>query len=149
MPRPPKCRKIAFLPQIVFFKPAGIPATELEEIVLTLDEVEALRLADLEGLYQEDAAGLMSVSRQTFANILASAHQKTAEALMYGKALRIDGGFIEMKERPFTCPDCSHSWSIPLELSFPEQCPECGNRNISQDGCHGKPTEGQGAGRPG
>ncbi len=152
MPRPPKCRKIAFLPHVVFFKPAGIPTTELEEVVLALDEMEALRLADLEGLYQEEAAGRMNVSRQTFANILASAHEKTAEALLYGKALRIEGGVIEMKERPFICMDCSHAWSIPSDSGPPEQCPECGMLNIRQRRCAGKKgtaRDGSGKRKPG
>jgi len=63
--------------------------TELEEIELTLDEVEALRLADLEALYQADAAAQMGISRQTFGNIIARAHRKVAEAILGGKALRI------------------------------------------------------------
>jgi len=62
----------------------------LEEVVLELEEVEAIRLADGEGLYQVQAASLMGVSRQTFANILDSAHRKLAEALLHGKALRIE-----------------------------------------------------------
>jgi len=96
VPRPQKCRKIAFQPDVVYFKPAGIPVRELEEITLSLDEMEAVRLADLEGLYQEEAAGRMNVSRQTFANILASAHGKIAESLVFGKALRIWGGNIHI-----------------------------------------------------
>jgi uncharacterized protein len=96
MPRPQKCRKIAFQPGVIYFKPAGIPVRELEEVSLTLDEMEAFRLADLEGLYQENAAQCMNVSRQTFANILASARRKIAESLVHGKALRIGGGNIDL-----------------------------------------------------
>lgn len=66
--------------------------TALDEIRLAMDELEALRLADLEGLYQEDAARAMGVSRQTFARIVDSARRKVAEALVHGKALRIDLG---------------------------------------------------------
>jgi hypothetical protein len=66
--------------------------TELSEVVLALDEAEAIRLADLEGLYQEDAALRMKVSRQTFGNIIHAAHAKIAEAIIQGKALRIEGG---------------------------------------------------------
>jgi predicted DNA-binding protein (UPF0251 family) len=98
MPRPPKCRKVAFQPDVVYFKPAGIPVRELEEVSLTLDELEAVRLADLEGLYQEDASVSMNVSRQTFANILASARRKIAETLIQGKALRITGGNIDFRQ---------------------------------------------------
>jgi len=96
MPRPQKCRRIAFQPGVVYFKPAGIPVRELEEISLTLDEMEAVRLADLEGLYQEDAAVRMNVSRQTFANILGSARRKIAETITQGKALKIGGGNIDI-----------------------------------------------------
>jgi predicted DNA-binding protein (UPF0251 family)/predicted Fe-Mo cluster-binding NifX family protein len=79
-------------------KPAGIPARELREIVLGFDEAEALRLADLEGLYQEAAARLMGVSRQTFGRIIETARRKTADAILNGKALRIDGGEITIVE---------------------------------------------------
>jgi predicted DNA-binding protein (UPF0251 family)/predicted Fe-Mo cluster-binding NifX family protein len=75
-------------------KPAGIPARGLEEVCLLFDEAEALRLADLEGLYQEAAARSMGVSRQTFGRIVESARRKVADAILNGKALRIDGGEI-------------------------------------------------------
>jgi len=74
------------------FKPAGIPTRLLEEVVMTLDEFEAIRLADLDGLYQEGAAAEMGVSRPTFSRITAEAHRKLADALVHGKALRIEGG---------------------------------------------------------
>lgn len=134
MSRPPKCRKIAFLPHIVYFKPAGIPARELEEVTLSLDEVEAVRLADLEGLYQEDAAAGMNVSRQTFANILTSAHRKIAETLIFGKALRIEGGTIELRNRQFICHECTNRWNIPLSAGLPSQCPRCKAANIHPSG---------------
>lgn len=89
MGRPYKCRKVACKVAAVYFKPQGIPLRDLEEIDLELDEIEALRLADLEGLYQADAALKMGVSRQTFGNIITRAHKKVAVALLGGKALRI------------------------------------------------------------
>jgi predicted DNA-binding protein (UPF0251 family) len=67
----------------------------LEEVRLTLDELEAVRLADLEGLYQEDAARKMDISRQTFGNIVNSAHKKIADVLLNAKALKIEGGVIK------------------------------------------------------
>jgi len=72
---------------------------------MTLDELEAIRLADLEGLYQEKAAERMEVSRATFGRILDAAHRKIAGALIRGKALRIEGGPV-LPERtgPFRCP---------------------------------------------
>jgi len=92
MARPHSCRKISGKPVAGVFKPAGIPARDLETLILTLDEFEALKLADLEGKYQEEAARLMHVSRPTFGRIIESAHRKIAEALVFGKALRIEGG---------------------------------------------------------
>jgi predicted DNA-binding protein (UPF0251 family) len=72
---------------------------ELEEVVMTLDEFEAMRLADLDGLYQEEAAEQMNVSRPTFSRIIDSAHRKIADALVHGKALRIKGGPVQMERR--------------------------------------------------
>ncbi len=97
MPRPFCLRRVSFVPGTVYFKPAGVPLRELEEVVLTLDEVEALRLADLNGLYQEQAAEKMSISRPTFARIVEEARRKTAQALVQGKALRLEGGAVIMK----------------------------------------------------
>jgi predicted DNA-binding protein (UPF0251 family) len=89
MARPPKCRRIGFSPTVTYFKPRGIGMALLEEVSLELDEVEALRLADLESLYQAEAAGRMGVSRQTFAIIVARARRKVADAIIHGKALKI------------------------------------------------------------
>lgn len=79
------------------FKPIGIPVRELEEVLMTLDEFEAIRLADLDGLYQEQAASKMNVSRATFSRIVDSARRKVADALVHGKALRIEGGVVEVR----------------------------------------------------
>ena len=103
------------MPESNYFKPRGIPLSMLEEVVLTVDEFEAIRLADLEGLYQEQAAEKMNVSRQTFGRIIESAHKKVAEALVKGKALKIEGGEFEMASmRKFRCYDCQHAWELPL-----------------------------------
>lgn len=80
---------IGVSPTATYFKPRGVAMFELEEVGLELDELEALRLADLEELYQADAAKHMGISRQTFANIVARARHKVADALIHGKALRI------------------------------------------------------------
>jgi len=98
MVRPCRCRRIGFAPGVRYFKPRGIALTELEEVVLGLDEMEAIRLADLEGLYQEQAAEKMGISRQTFGRIIDSAHKKVADALVNGKALRIEGGEIMFQQ---------------------------------------------------
>lgn len=95
MPRPMKCRKVRSEPRSGCFKPAGIRACDLEEVALTMDEFEAVRLADLEGMYQEQAAEQLEVSRQTLGNILKSARAKIADALVHGKKLTIEGGTVE------------------------------------------------------
>jgi len=99
MVRPCICRKIAREPQACYFKPKGIPLRELEEVVLTLDELEAIRLADFEGLYQEHAAQKMGISRQTFGNIIITAHRKVADFLINGKSLKIQGGPVRTAEK--------------------------------------------------
>lgn len=100
MPRPRRCRRVGHLPQCSYYKPRGIPLSMLQHVNLSVDELEAIRLADLEGLYQEDAARGMNVSRQTFGRIIESAHKKIAEALVHGKALSIEGGPIELIPPP-------------------------------------------------
>lgn len=89
MARPMICRKVSCAVEALYFKPQSIPLCDLEEVEMELDEIEAIRLADLEGFYQAEAAARMGVSRQTFGNIIARAHRKVADALLCGKALRI------------------------------------------------------------
>jgi uncharacterized protein len=95
MPRPCRCRRIRCSPDTNYFKPRGIPLDMLEEVNLTLDELESVRLADWEGLYQEDAAKKMDISRQTFGNIIERAHKKIADVLLNSKALKIEGGPVK------------------------------------------------------
>jgi uncharacterized protein len=90
MSRPKKCRCVECSPNAVYFKPRAVPMMELEEVAVNLDEIEAIRLADYNGLYHEDAALKMKISRQTFGRILREAHRKVAECLLKGKALRIE-----------------------------------------------------------
>ena len=92
MPRSPCWRRIHGRPAVVLFKPAGVPARDVEETVLSLGEFEALRLADVEGLYQEAAAVQMQISRTTFGRIVENARRKVAGAVVHGRALRIGGG---------------------------------------------------------
>jgi len=92
VPRPPIHRIVRGRPGAVYYKPRGMPLRALGEVVLGLDEMEALRLADLEGLTHEAAGERMGVSRQTVGRILETARRKVAEALVLGKAIRIEGG---------------------------------------------------------
>ena len=136
MPRPFKCRHICGNPQADYFKPRGIPLGILEEVVLQLDELEAIRLTDLEKMYQEEAAAKMNISRQTFGNIIGAAHMKIADALVNAKAVKIEGGAVKMIERRFACYDCKNEWGLPYGTGRPAECPKCQSRNIhraSQD----------------
>lgn len=92
MPRRKRRRNIGFTASASYYKPAGIPMRGCVDVIIGEDEMEALRLADLEGLYHEDAAARMEVSRQTFGRIIASARQKIADALINGKAIKIETG---------------------------------------------------------
>jgi predicted DNA-binding protein (UPF0251 family) len=103
--RPTKWRRVAFTPEATYFKPAGTPPRILQEVCLSVEEAEAIRLNDLEGLDQEECAKRMSISRPTFHRVVGSARQKLADALLNGKAIRIDGGNFEMAVRRFRCPD--------------------------------------------
>ena len=92
MARPKKCRMVDAAPGVRLFKPQGIPARQLEEIYLSLEGYEALRLADLEGLRQNEAAERMKISRQTFGRVLAEARRAVTETIVKGLVLRIEGG---------------------------------------------------------
>ena len=94
MPRPKKNRWIRNKPGISYFKPQGVPLSALEHIYLGIDELEAVRLADLENFSQEQGAAQMNISRATFGRILAQARTKIADALIHGKAIQIQGGQI-------------------------------------------------------
>jgi uncharacterized protein len=89
MSRPKKCRFVGCNPRASYFKPRGIPLFQLEETSLAIDELEAIRLADYEGMYHKDAAERMSISRATFGRILKYARRKVADAIVNGKALKI------------------------------------------------------------
>ena len=117
MTRPCCLRHVNHTPTAVYFKPAGVPACTLEQVTLKLDEVEALRLADLQGLYQEQAAAQMKISRATFARIVEAARRKVAEALIHGKALRIEGGTVTLTGGASTT--CARRRSCPKETAEP------------------------------
>ena len=130
MSRPQKCRRVTNMPEITYFKPAGIPLRSLKEISISVEETEAVRLKDLEGLDQESGAKKMNVSRPTFQRILSSARVKMADALLNGKAIRIEGGNFEMMWYRFRCGD-GHEWEIEKPVSKPpELCPTCSTPNV-------------------
>lgn len=90
--RPRIPRNINFEPSTTYFKPAGIPLRVLEEVVLSFEEVESLRLKEVEGLSQTASAKKMKISQPTFFRILSTARKKTAEAMIKGKAIKIQKG---------------------------------------------------------
>ena len=130
MPRPRRCRWVSNEPSTRYFKPRGIPMSQLEDMVLTVDEIEAVRLADYEGFYQDEAAKRMNISRQTFGRIVVSARRKIAEAIIFGKAIRIEGGEYVTADQLIQCADCDHIWHVTHNLGTEVRCPVCRNGNI-------------------
>jgi predicted DNA-binding protein (UPF0251 family) len=141
-------RRVDFLPQVTYFKPAGVPLTSLQEVRLTIEEAESIRLKDIEGMEQDECAQRMRVSRTTFARILSVARQKIADALLNGKAIRIEGGNYEMAVRRFRCGN-GHEWEVPFEDMVkkpPEMCPSCNIPDIMALSPW-RPGRGMGGGR--
>ena len=127
MVRPKKDRLVGFNPKINYFKPRGIPVLDLEEVCLTIDERESIRLADLEDLSQEEAGRQMGISRATFGRIVQRARKIVADAIINGKAVRVEGGNYKLMEdiRRFQCQACFHEWQVPFGTGRPEHCPAC------------------------
>jgi len=132
--RPKHCRRVGRTAVTSRFTPDLYPSNE--HIQLGLDELEAIRLTDLEGLYQADAAQLMNISRQTLGRVLKEAHQKVADAIINGKVLNIHGGNVQHQQpagaskgnSPLgVCPKCKnkeiHKFDSPERSA---QCPSCG-----------------------
>lgn len=132
MVRPQKDRIVSFNPEISYFKPRGIPMVDLEEVRLTIDEREAVRLADLRGMSHEEAGRYMGVSRATFGRIIQKARKVIADALINGKAIDIGGGNYKLAgdKRIFVCNDCDHRWEEPLRTGRPESCTSCSSQNF-------------------
>jgi len=139
LPRPIKPRCVRGEPVFGFFKPHGIPLRALDVVTLSVEELEALRLTDIEDLYQENAAERMEVSRPTFHRILKEAHRKVATALVEGKALGIEGGdyVLAGDTRIFECVECGHTWEEPFGSGVracEAACPVCGGA-VARYGC--------------
>ncbi len=145
MSRPIKWRRVDSIPAVSHFKPAGIPLYTLEEVNLTVEEAEAIRLKDLEDLEQEECAQRMQISRPTFHRVLESARKKLADALLNGKAIRIEGGNFELAMRRFRCGNDGYEWDVPFNemvVGLPSTCPACQSTEI-------KPAPGFGFGMRG
>ena len=125
MPRPEKIRRVTCSPESSYYKPRGISLGNLEEIVLTYDELEAITLTDIKKLYQEEAAEKMGISRQTLGRIVEKAHAKITDAILYGKAIRIEGGSYTFgKTNKSRCKICKNNF-IRTDKILNNNCPKC------------------------
>lgn len=129
MPRPVKCRRIENLPQFTYFVPSGRRKCEIEEILIKVEEFEAMRLKDIEDLNQEECAERMHISRQTFQNIIDSARKKIAIALIEGKAINISGGNYTRNVCEFKCISCGNIYEIKYEEDR-RICPTCSSEEV-------------------
>jgi predicted DNA-binding protein (UPF0251 family) len=151
MPRPPLPRRVCCAIGVRGFRPIGKPACATDLVTIGRDELEAIRLADLEGLYQEAAAERMGVSRPTFARIVTHARALVADALVAGKALLVEpGAAVDGPAVPMGCPvhDGARRRGRGCRC---ERGPQCGSRNGLPAGgqvCHRR-GPGSGACRSG
>lgn len=119
---------------MTYFKPTGIPMHRLKETVITIDELEALRLKDLEGIDQQQCADQMGIAQSTLQRILANARKKLTEAVIKGNALRIEGGSYSVTDR-ITCKRCHHGWRRNIlynkrgRTGDQRECPSCGHKH--------------------
>ena len=123
MARPPIERAVGGVPRVTLFKPAGVPGRELEQLPLAVDELEAIRLVDLEGLSHEQAAAAMGVSRQTVGRVLERGRAKVAEALVGGKAILIGGGQYRVEPRQLCCSSCGAVWAADPDAAAARRMP--------------------------
>ncbi len=133
MARPHKCRCISGEPRAEGFRPFGaVQPAEAQPVELRLDELESLCLADFKGMYQDEAAASMGISRATFGRLLEGARRKVADALTNARPLVFKGGTIRLLGHPaFACFDCGHRFQRPPGAPSPRQCPSCGSRRVA------------------
>jgi len=147
MPRPQKHRKVNEPPLFTEFKPMRVAMRYIDTVFMTIDEYEALRLADFEGMSHEEAAEEMEISRPTFTRLLDSAHKKLAQMLVQGKRLVIEGGNVSFRYHIVKCANCGHMFRITPGQQI-DQCPSCGSNNLIHFGLPGGgPGKGHGRGR--
>ena len=146
MPRPRIERRVKEPPRFQRFKPVGIPARLLERIPLTLDEFEALRLADYKDLEHQKSAEEMGISRPTFTRLIDSARKKVAKAIVEGKEIFIMGGTIYFRNNIIKCLNCGTIIPIDFENNVDIKCPNCGGIdfiNLAQQFGFGKCHRGR------
>ena len=137
MVRPQKNRIVTCNPDVNYFKPRGMPMMDLSEVQITVDEREALRLSDLLCMSHEEAGKKMGVSRATFGRIIQKAHKIVADAIINGKAIKIEGGNYKIankkttgRTKKITCCKCNYNWDEPEKSDKPVVCPLCKNENL-------------------
>ncbi len=116
-------------PRFRNFKPSGIPRRALDSVILTIDEYEAIRLADFLDLEHQAAAEQMQISRPTFTRLIEQARKKLATAIVEGKELIIEGGNVDFVNTLAHCHDCGQTIQQPANQAI-EECPDCGSTNI-------------------
>lgn len=130
MPRPQKKRNVHRPPAFSSFKPTGVRSRHLDTVSMALDELEAIRLADFEGLDHAESAREMEISRSTFSRLIEKARQKVARFLIEGKLLQIEGGEVHFQRNLLRCGDCGHLVNIAFD-SETTRCPDCGSTNLA------------------
>lgn len=126
MARPKKYRKIRCSPASYYFKPRGIRMTDLQEVILEVDELEAIRLGDMLKYSHEEAASKMKISRATFGRIINKARQKVAEGMIHGHAIRISEDLpVQFKSKlDYTCKSCGYKVKSRRKNQI-KKCPKC------------------------
>jgi predicted DNA-binding protein (UPF0251 family) len=130
MPRPQKERKVLEPPKIQGMKPVGVPMRFLDRIYLSLDEYEAIRLADYDGLEHQQAAEAMGVSRPTFTRMIEKARKKVADSIVSVKELVIEGGNYSFTTQLIRCQDCGEFTRFDMPQNVVERCTDCGSENV-------------------
>ncbi len=140
MPRPQKERIVSVPPVFSSFKPTGVQRSKIYTVIMSLDEYEAIRLADFLNHDHESASELMGISRPTFTRLIDSAREKSARHLVQGSELRIEGGNIHFKGNIYRCRNCQHIFRKEMNEKGKE-CPDCGSielTDIAESFGHGK-----------
>ncbi len=130
MPRRKRHRSVHREPPVSVYKPAGIPVRDLDEILVTIDEFESIRLADFEGMSQREASEIMKISQPTFNRVLSSARSKIAEGIVLGQVLRIEGGNYVLRDGSggLQCVDCGTN--LDMTKDDQRKCPKCGSSEL-------------------
>jgi uncharacterized protein len=129
MPRPKNDRIVNEPPLYSEFKPIGVSGVSLQQVLLSLDELEASRLADYQGLSHEEAAEEMNISRSTFSRLIEQARKKIADFLVHGKLLTIDGGSVHFRNNIIRCLDCGYMFKTNINVPL-KNCPDCDSINL-------------------